>query len=73
MRRSTFLLAACLLAAAPPALAQVHGSLSSARVVPINSRLGAGYLQFDKSSATLMGQLRLSFYPNLDFGFLGGL
>lgn len=58
---------------AAPALAQVHGALNEARVVPVNGRLGAGYLQFDKSSATLMGQLRLSFYPNLDFGFLGGL
>ncbi len=79
MKRSTLLLAAALLAAPAcggipePALAQVHGALSNGRVVPVDSRLGGGYLQFDKSSATLMGQLRLSFYPNLDFGFLGGL
>jgi len=66
-------IAASLLAIAAPTLAQVHGALSEARVVPVNARLGAAYLQFDKSSATLMGQLRLSFYPNLDFGFLGGL
>lgn len=65
--------AASLLALAAPALAQVHGAFSEARVVPVNARLGAGYLQFDKSSATLMGQLRLSFYPSLDFGFVGGL
>lgn len=73
MKRSIPILAAGLLAAASPAPAQVHGALATARVVPINSRLGGAYLQFDKSSATLMGQLRLSFYPNLDFGFLGGL
>jgi opacity protein-like surface antigen len=79
VKRSILLLAAGLLAAVAcggfpaPARAQVHGALSNARVVPVNSRLGGGYLQFDKSSATLMGQLRLSFYPNLDFGFLGGL
>jgi hypothetical protein len=58
---------------APPAGAQVNGALSEARVVPVNGRLGGAYLQFDKSSATLSGQLRMSFYPNLDFGFQGGL
>lgn len=58
---------------AGPALAQVHGALSEARVVPVNGRLGGAYLQFDQSSATLSGQLRLSFYPNLDFGVQGGL
>ena len=66
-------LALSILAAALPAFGQVHGALSEARVVPVNGRLGGAYVQFDKSSATLMGQLRLSFYPNLDFGFLGGL
>lgn len=69
-----FLLAAALLTCvASPAGAQIHGALSDARVVPVNARLGGGYLQFDENSASLMGQLRLSFYPNLDFGFTGGL
>lgn len=72
MKRILVLLAAAL-SAASPALAQVHGTLVEARVVPVNARLGGAYLQFDPHSATLMGQLRLSFYPNLDFGFLGGL
>jgi len=71
------LLAACLVVtlagAATPALAQVHGIFNDAKVVPVNGHLGGGYLQFDKSSAALMGQLRLSFYQNLDFGFVGGL
>src|SRR5262249_35116920 len=71
------LLAACfaftLAGAATPALAQVHGIFNDAKVVPVNGHLGGAYLQFDQSSAALMGQLRLSFYPNLDFGFLGGL
>jgi opacity protein-like surface antigen len=66
-------LAAALTCAASPALAQVYGILNDAKVVPMNGHLGGGYLQFDKSSASLMGQLRLSFYPNLDFGFTGGL
>ena len=73
MKRLIVFLAAAGLAAATPALAQVHGTLTEARVVPVNGRLGGAYLQFDPHSATLMGQLRLSFYPNLDFGFLGGL
>ncbi len=73
MKRFNLLVAVVLLASARPALAQVHGTLSEARVVPVNGRLGGTYLQFDQHSASLMGQLRLSFYPNLDFGFLGGL
>ena len=56
-----------------PVAAQINGALSEAHVVPVNGRLGGAYLQFDKDSATLAGQLRLSFYPNLDFGFQGGL
>src|SRR6516164_841908 len=66
-------LAVALACVASPALAQVFGILNDAKVVPVNGHLGGGYLQFDKSSATLMGQLRLSFYPNMDFGFVGGL
>jgi len=66
-------LALALVCAASPALAQVYGILNDAKVVPLNGHLGGGYLQFDKSSATLMGQLRLSLYPNMDFGFVGGL
>ena len=66
-------LAVALACIASPALAQVYGILNDAKVVPVNGHLGGGYLQFDKSSATLMGQLRLSLYPNLDFGFVGGL
>jgi opacity protein-like surface antigen len=66
-------LALALACAASPALAQVYGIMNDAKVVPVNGHLGGGYLQFDKSSATLMGQLRLSLYPNMDFGFVGGL
>ncbi|MEQ1831719.1 MAG: hypothetical protein ABL977_01605 [Candidatus Eisenbacteria bacterium] len=67
------LAALALLIGATPARAQIHGALSEAAIVPVNARLGGAYLTFDKSSATLSGQLRLSFYPNLDFGFQGGL
>lgn len=70
---SALALLAALALAATPAHAQIHGALSEATIVPVNARLGGAYLTFDKSSATLSGQLRLSFYPNLDFGFQGGL
>jgi opacity protein-like surface antigen len=73
VKRILSIVAAFALAGAAPAAAQVQGALASGRVVQMNHRLGGGYLQFDKSSATLLGQLRLSFYPNLDFGFQGGL
>jgi opacity protein-like surface antigen len=66
-------LALALACTASPAMAQVYGVLNDAKVLPVNGHLGGGYLQFDKSSATLMGQLRLSLYPNFDFGFVGGL
>lgn len=61
------------LAVVSPAAAQVNGAFSEARVVPVDGRLGGVYLQFDPHSATLQGQLRLSFYDGLDFGFNGGL
>jgi hypothetical protein len=67
-----FIIALCL-AAAGPASAQVQGALSPGRVLQPNEHLGGTYLTFDKSSATLLGQLRLSFYPNMDFGFQGGI
>ncbi len=73
---AVFLLAGAapaLLTGPGTALAQVNGAYSEARVTPVNGRLGGAYLQFDRSTATLVGQLRLSFYPNFDFGFQGGL
>jgi len=71
--KRSILLALLLACVALPATAQVHGQLTDAQVVPVNGRLGAAYLQFDQSSATLSGQLRMSFYQNFDFGFQGGL
>ena len=73
MKRPILFLAALLLVAAGPASAQIQGALASGRVLQPNEHLGAAYLTFDKSSATLLGQLRMSFYPNIDFGFQGGL
>ena len=53
--------------------AQVFGQWTGAEPVSMNSRLAGAYLSFTGSEATLLGQLRLSFYPNVDFGFQGGL
>ena len=65
------LLAASL--AARPAAADLFGQMGEARPLPVDGRLASAFLQFDKSSVSLLGQLRLSFYPNIDFGFQGGL
>ena len=73
MKRSILFIVALSLVAAGPASAQVQGALSTGRVLQPNEHLGGSYLSFDKSSATALGQLRMSFYPSIDFGFQGGL
>lgn len=71
--RRTLALAALCLCAATPAVAQVNGALSSARVLAENTRLAAAYVQFGGQETSLAGQLRMSLHRNLDFGFQGGL
>jgi hypothetical protein len=66
------LLVALMLPAAT-AGAQVFGQYTPAEILPINSRLGGAYADFSENVVGLLGQLRLSFYPNIDFGFQGGL
>jgi hypothetical protein len=61
------------LAPAPAAHAQVFGQYTPAGILPVNSRLGGGYVNFSENVVGALGQLRLSFYPNVDFGFQGGL
>jgi hypothetical protein len=53
--------------------AQVFGQYTTAEILPVNGRLGGAYLNFSKNVVGALGQLRLSFYPNVDFGFQGGL
>jgi hypothetical protein len=65
------LLAGTLLA--PMARAQVYGQYAGAQPLGINARLFGAYASFTKSESELLAQLRLSFYPNVDFGFQGGL
>ncbi|MFN8589092.1 MAG: hypothetical protein U0704_14975 [Candidatus Eisenbacteria bacterium] len=62
-----------LAAAAPSAHAQVFGQLSPAQPIDLNTRLGGGFVSFTKSESELLGQLRMSFHPGVDFGFQGGL
>ena len=53
--------------------AQVFGQYSGARPIATDTRLFGAYAGFTNSESELVTQLRLSFYPNVDFGFQGGL
>lgn len=61
------------LAGATAAGAQVFGQYTPADVLAVNARQFGAYVDFSENTAGLMAQLRLSFYPNVDFGFQGGL
>ena len=67
------LLALLLAGLVPSAHAQVFGQYTPAGILPVNSRLGGAYVDFSENAVGLLAQLRLSFYPNVDFGFQGGL
>jgi hypothetical protein len=70
------LAAALLLAAlgaATPARAQVFGQFTGAATVPTNGHLFGAYLNASENVIGGLAQLRLSFYPDVDFGFHGGL
>jgi hypothetical protein len=61
-----------LLVFAGGAHAQVLGQYAGAQVLPAGSHLFGGYLDVSSNVVGLMAQLRLSFYPGVDFGFQGG-
>jgi len=61
------------LACSAAAGAQVFGQYTPADVLAVNARAFGAYADFSENTAGLMAQLRLSFYPNVDFGFQGGL
>ncbi len=70
------LVAAVLAAGLLPATAsraQVFGQFTPAEILPVNTRVFGAYLDFSENTLGALGQLRLSFYPNIDFGFQGGL
>src|SRR5262245_31308730 len=53
--------------------AQVFGQFTGAATTPVNGHLFGGYLHASEDLFGLVAQLRLSFYPNVDFGFQGGI
>lgn len=53
--------------------AQAFGQFGGAEPLPLNGHLAGAYLRMSSSDLSLLGQLRLSLYPNIDFGFVGGL
>lgn len=65
--------ALALLAAPTHARAQSFGQYGGADPLPVNARLFGVYLDASDSVVGLLAQLRLSFYPGIDFGFQGGL
>jgi hypothetical protein len=68
----TLLLAVALLPGAS-AQAQIFGQFTGAKPLDVNGHLSGAYVQSSLNLLGLLGQLRLSFYPGVDFGFQGGL
>lgn len=64
---------AALLLGPAAARAQVFGQFTHAQTVPVNGHLFGAYLDASENFFGVLTQLRLSFYPNVDFGFQGGL
>jgi hypothetical protein len=54
------------------ASAQSFGQFTGAQTLAPGAHLGGGYLQSSSSVLGLLAQLRMSFYPGVDFGFQGG-
>lgn len=69
----TVLLAAALSLTPASARAQVYGQFVPAETIPVGGHQFGAYLQASEDLLGLMAQLRMSFYPNIDFGFQGGL
>jgi len=67
------MIAVVLVVQARPSHAQAYGQFTAADCVPMGGHLFGGYLHASENFLGLLAQLRLSFYPNVDFGFQGGL
>ena len=72
MRKTLLAAAAALIAACGVARAQSPGPYTTAQILPVNAHFAGAYLQTSDSEIGLLSQLRLSFYPGVDFGFQGG-
>lgn len=64
---------AALLALPGFAHAQGLGPWTGGEIMPSGGHAGGVYLDTSDEAIGALGQLRLSFYPNIDFGFQGGL
>ena len=71
-RKFAWLAALALVLASVPARAQVTGQYTGAQVLAPGAHLFGGYLDVSSNVVGLMAQLRLSFYPGVEFGFQGG-
>ena len=73
--KKSLLLALLFAALVPPAAAraQVFGQYTTAEILGVNTRLAGAYVDASQNVTGFLAQLRLSFYPNIDFGFQGGL
>ena len=56
-----------------PSSAQVFGQFTPGETLPVNGHVFGAYLHASESFLGVLTQLRLSFYPDVDFGFQGGL
>lgn len=72
MRRILIGVAAASFLACGIAHAQSPGPFTTAQILPVNGHFAGGYLKTSDSEISLLSQLRLSFYPGIDFGFQGG-
>ena len=73
MRYLPALCAALLLVGAAPASAQLYGQMTGATPLAVDQRQFGACVAFTRSELEMLGQLRMSFYPNVDFGVHGGL
>lgn len=72
MKRLQLVIVAAALAASSAAHAQIVGQFTGAETVPNSEHFFGGYVYSSENVLGLHGQLRMSFYPNVDFGFNGG-
>jgi len=66
-------LVAATLTIAGTARAQVFGQYTGADILPVNGRMFGAYIHSSENVVGVLSQLRLSFYPGMDFGFQGGI
>lgn len=66
-------MAGALLLCACPAFAQSLGQYGGASPLPMNSKTVGTYVDLNSNEVGFVTTLRMSFYPDIDFGFQGGL